>query len=657
MRNWSLRILTTLTLLLSVTSYAQLPELKFGSCPGEGAPSGRDDMAVALEELKKGNFELASQIMNSMNQRDLESPHFKYLLGELYFRRTPRSQQERDNNLSVAERSWEECLRDCPNYKPELNYLLGRIKIINNKLDEGVALLDEFIDHPDSDAELMDLALNAYEQALFMQELMANPVEYNVNVVRGVSTPNADEYLTAISPDGQLAFFTRRMGGGETFTRSEMTGRGFNFGTPMPRPFNANFNEGSPTITADNRLLIFTSCEPTDDGLQNCDLYYSVRNGDSWSQIQPIGDAINSPDSWESQPSVSPNGDKLYFASNREGGLGGIDIYVSHRQPDGSWGEAQNLGAPINTPGNEKSPFLHTDSRTLYFASRGGHLGMGGYDLFYARLTEDGTYDEPKNVGYPINTQADEVGLIVNLPGTKAYFNSNDPETGGLGGWDLFEFTMPEEARPEEVAIVRGVLRDENGRPMTTAEVTMKNTVTNEETRLDVDRSNGEYTAVVSVARNEDVIIKVEGAEASFSTRYIDVDEVSTTEVVEADMDVAKLEVGKEYRLNDVHFETDSYELDQQDKFIIDEFAIFLQEHPTVTVDIQGHTDNVGGIDANLVLSRNRARVVYERLIAKGISSSRMTHNGFGESRPVAPNRNDRGRAMNRRTVFVITSL
>lgn len=651
MRNWSLLILTTLSLLLSLSAYAQMPELGFGNCPDQGQPSSRSDLSVALEEIRKENFELANQMVNSMYAEEVDNPHMLYLIGELMFR------NPRGRNLAVAERSWDDCLKACPNYKPELKYLLGRIKINNNNIEEGMALLGEFIDDPEADPNLMDLALDAYEQGQVMQELMANPVEYNVSVVRGISTPNADEYLTAISPDGQLAFFTRRMGGNETFTRSEFGGRNFNFGTPMPRPFNANFNEGSPTITADNRLLIFTSCLPTEDGLQNCDLYYSIRNGDRWSEIQPIGETVNSPDSWESQPSVSPNGDKLYFASNREGGIGGIDIYVSHRQPDGSWGEAVNLGEPINTPGDEKSPFLHTDSRTLYFASRGGHPGMGGYDLFYARQNEDGSYNEPENIGYPINTSANEVGLIVNLQGTKAYFNSNDPEAGGVGLWDLFEFTMPEDARPEEVAIVRGVLRDQNGRPVTNAEVTMKNTVTNEETRLDVDRSSGEYTAVVSVARNEDVIIKVEGDDASFSTRYIDADQVSTSEVVDADMDVAKLEVGKEYRLNDVHFETDSYELDNQDKFIIDEFAIFLQEHSTVTVDIQGHTDDVGGDDANLILSRNRARVVYERLISKGIAASRMTHHGFGETRPVAPNRNDRGRAMNRRTVFVITSL
>lgn len=648
MRHWTFLIVT---LLFSLTSLAQMPELAFGDCPDQGKPSSRDDLSVALEEIRKGNFELATQMVNSLYEEEADNPHLQYLIGELHFR------NPRGRNLQVAELSWERCLRECPNYRPELKYLLGRIKISQNEVEEGIALLDEFIDDPNADAELMDLALDAYEQGLVMQTLMANPVEYRVRVVQGVSTPNADEYLTAISPDGQLAFFTRRMGGGEVFTRSEFTGRNFNFGSPMPRPFNANFNEGSPTITADNRLLIFTSCEPTEDGLQNCDLYYSIRNGDTWSSIQPIGDAINRPDSWESQPSVSPNGDKLYFASNREGGLGGIDIYVSHRQADGSWGEPQNLGAPINTEGDEKSPFLHTDSKTLYFAARGGHLGMGGYDLFYARQNENGTYDEPKNIGYPINTPSNEAGLIVDLQGTKAYFNSNDPNAGGLGGWDLFEFTMPEEARPEEVAIIRGVLKDENGRPVTNAEVTMKNTVTNEEVQLDVDRSSGEYTAVVSVERNQDVIIKVQGSDASFSTRYIDVDQINTSEVVQANMNVEKLEVGKEYRLNDVHFETDSYALDQQDQLIIDEFATFLKEHASVTVDIQGHTDNVGGQEANLVLSRNRARVVYERLLAKGIPASRMTHHGFGETRPVAPNRNERGRAENRRTVFVINSL
>lgn len=642
-----------LVLFLSLSShvFGQLPEVAFGECAGGMAtPGNGDEEQLALEEIKKGNYEIAEQMIAAQFRSGEENPHLLYLLGEVGFR-NPESR-----NIRATEAFWDRCLEICPNYSSELKYMLGRIKLNNGKIDEAMLLLEDYINDPDSDGEVLDAALDAYDRSIVIQDLMAHPVEYNVSVVRGVSTPNGDEYLTTFSPDGQMAFFTRRMGNIETFTKSTFTGRFYDTGQPMPPPFNRNYNEGSPTITADNRLLVFTSCEVLDNEYRNCDLFYSIRNGDQWSEIRSVGSNINFPDSWESQPSLSPNGDRLYFASNREGGLGGIDIYVSQRQSDGSWGDPQNLGAPVNTEGNEKSPFIHSDSRTLYFAAQGEHLGMGGYDLFYAHQIGPLEYDEPQNLGYPINTYADEVGLIVSLEGDKAYFNSNSEDGKGLGGWDLFQFTLPAAARPQEVAIVRGVLKDENGNPVTDAQLTVRNVTTREEQQLDVDRRNGEYTVVVNLDESEDVIIKAERAGASFSTRYIDVDEIESG-MVEADLDVVELEIGREYRLNDINFETNSFELNDNALVIIEEFASFLKSSPNVTVDIQGHTDNVGGEQANMALSNNRARVVYERLLALGIPASQMTHNGFGETRPVASNSREQGRAKNRRTVFVITGL
>lgn len=649
--------LTSLLLfsLLSLPTFGQMPvPMEFGECGESNYPEADDWTRKGLRALRnddKVNARRYARLALEANEKD---GHAMFLMGYVGFT---------SGKMKEAEVYWQKCLSICPDYNAEIQYLLGIMKFESGQSEEGAELIEAYLANPMREGTFDEEAEKYLNDALVIARLKENPVEFSPKVVRNVSSPS-DEYLCTISPDGTYCFYTRRAytrpahaGPAdrarlvETFTVSELTNRGFDRGEPMPAPFNQNYNEGSPTISADNRLLVFTSCEELADGYKNCDLYYSIRNGDHWSEIRPLPGDVNQSDSWESQPSVSANGNRIYFTSNREGGLGGLDLYVTYLQPDGTWGTPENLGAPVNTEGDEKSPFIHSDSQTLYFAST-GLPGMGGYDLYYARQGDDFVFEEPINIGYPINNVDDELGLFVDLAGTTAYFNSNTQR--GPGGWDLFSFGLHPAARPQEVAMVRGVLRDEEGQPVTDAQLVLKNIATQEMQRVDVDRSNGEYTAVVAIKDGEDAIIKVEREGAAFSSRYIDVDEVEAG-IVEADLEVSKIQVGREYRLNDINFATNSFVLNENARMIIEEFAIFLDENPTVKVDIQGHTDNVGEDQSNLVLSRNRARVVYEYLLDWGISAQRMTHHGFGEERPVESNETETGRAANRRTIFVIT--
>ncbi|NVK28533.1 MAG: PD40 domain-containing protein [Flavobacteriia bacterium] len=652
--------LVRLTLvLLTVFSFglqAQMPvPLEFGECD-QPYPEADDWSRKGIRALRNGDEVNARRYARLALEANSRDAHGFFLMGYVAFT---------TGKIAEAQANWTQCLAICPDYNAEMQYLLGIMKIESGKTEEGEKLISTYLENPMRNGSFDEEAEEYLEQALIIAELMENPVDFDPRVVRGVSTP-ADEYLCSISPDGEMMFYTRRemkrprhSGPSdrarlvETFTVSRMTQRGFDRGEDMPLPFNDNYNEGSPTISADNRILVFTSCELMPNEYKNCDLYYSIRNGDTWSPIQSLGANVNKADSWESQATISANGNRIYFASNREGGVGGLDIWMTNRLPDGTWSEPINLGEPVNTPGDEKSPFIHSDSKTLYFAST-GHPGMGGWDVFYARQNSSLEFEQPVNIGYPINNTTDELGLFVDLDGVTAYFNSKDLR--GPGGWDLYQIDLPEEARPEEVALVRGTLRDESGEIVTDADLVLKNISTQEETRIDVDDENGEYTAVVTLSENEDVILKVDREGAAFSSKYIDVDDTESG-VVEGDLEVAELSVGREYRLNDINFATDSYELTQNARTIIREFAIFLEENPSVKVDIQGHTDNVGEDASNLTLSQNRARVVYEYLIDMGIASNRMTHHGFGEQKPVETNSTEAGRAKNRRTIFVIKAI
>ena len=240
------------------------------------------------------------------------------------------------------------------------------------------------------------------------------------------------------------------------------------------------------------------------------------------------------------------------------------------------------------------------------------------------------------------------------LNGQRAYFSSN--KLNGPGGWDFYQFDLYELAQPEKVALLKGTMLDENQEVVRDAELQVKNLKTKEIQQIDVDENTGAYVAVVNMKDQENLMIKVKKEGAAFTSKFVDGDDEEGSGVVLADLEVSPITVGKEYRLNDINFATDSYELSENAEYVIEEFKLFLDDNPRVKVDIQGHTDNAGDPESNLVLSKNRAKVVYNYLIAMGISSSRMTWHGYGETRPLEPNTSKERMAKNRRTVFVITA-
>ncbi len=640
-------------------TYAQV---ELGYCSQEVDDKAEAQVQKALKEINKKTTQttlrMANIYANNALKFDDDNAHAFYLLGEIALR---------ERNLLKAEASWTQCLEVCPDYKADLFFFLGIIYLENGKKQQAEELLNKFLESPDRERGYDKDAKSALKEIRLKDELMNNPVPFDPKPIRQISTP-ADEYLAIISPDEELCFFTRRQRkrdkyagpAGTTRLVEEFTlatkagGTTYSKGEALEAPFNESFNEGGASITADNKELFFTVCEVDGDGYQNCDIYICKKEYGFWGDIKPINDDVNKPKSWESQPTVSANGDVLYFTSNREGGLGGLDIWRIERLPNGDWTAPENLGPVINTTKNEKSPFIHSDSQTLYFASD-GHPSLGGYDIYLSKQDEETKdWNTPLNIGYPINTAADEIGLFVSLDGSKAYFNSN--KLRGVGGWDLYEFALYEKVRPERVALLKGVLLDENQEVVRDAKLEVKNLKTKEITQVKVDDMTGEFATVVKLKEKENIILKVNKEGTAFNSKFIDANDKTMNGVVKAELEVKPIQVGKEYRLNDINFATNSYELNENARQIIDEFLLFLEDNPSVKIDIQGHTDDVGNDEDNLVLSKNRARVVYEYLVDRGIIANRMTHHGYGEVRPVASNKSEKGKAKNRRTVFVITA-
>ncbi len=641
-------------ILFTVNSFAQ-PEL--GYCEQNVDELARKQLPRVLKAWKTGNFRESMQYLKKAIKLDENYADALYLYGDLSVKTL---------KLTQAETLWLKLLEVCPNYKPELNYFLGSILLENGKRDKAIALFNSFLNNPDREKRYDKEVKDALNEAELLKSLLANPVPFDPKIVNYISTKD-DEYLATISPNQQLIFFTRRskkinpMDGPtakarlvEEFSIAHRQAHGiFQKGSPMPSPFNQNYNEGGPSITADNTELYFTICEDL-NGYKNCDIYYSEKDEYGyWITPQNVGDHINRRDSWESQASVSANGDALYFASNRKDGIGGSDIYRSIRLEDGSWSRPSSLGTIINTKDDEKSPFIHSDNQTLYFTSN-GHMGLGGFDIFFAKLT-DTAWNKPQNIGYPVNSDDDELGLFVSLDGKTAYFTSN--KLRQKTGWDLYQFSLPEEARPEKVVLITGELIDEENNPVREALLEIKNLKTKELTNIKVDKETGWYAGVVKLNPKEDLIITVKKKNVAFLSKYIEGEETLKSPIIKAGLKIAELKLGEEYRLNDVNFYINSYELDEVAKNIIGEFMAFLKETPNLKVDIRGHTDNVGNASSNLILSRNRAKAVYDYMIQNGIKSSMLSHHGYGETKPIADNNTKEGRARNRRTAFVVISM
>jgi len=647
-----IRILIVFLCLLVFQGFGQDVE----DCPHSEVKKARKLYEKALDVMRGSKAEARSLLLEAL-ELDPDYAQANLVLGDLSFK---------SKKMDQAEKYYLRAVEICPEVDAMVYFRLGGIEFGDKKYRESKEHFEKFIKTGKGSLEDQSDARDQLKASVFYLEGFGNPVPFSPKPLSKISSA-ADEYLPIITPDNKRAYFTRR-----TFEKEKFTGginvetkpiERFSFseslsdniyteGTAMPDPFNKNSNEGGASLSADNKYMYFTICRDEGGELLNCDIWYSVFSSGVWSEIKNAGPEINGKNTWESQPSLSSDGKTLYFASNREGGEGQLDIWKSVREKNGTWGKPINLGPSINTPENEKSPFFHSDGKTLYFSST-GHLGYGGYDIYFSKLGENDQWATPKNIGYPINSEKDDLGFFVSTDGKTGYFASD--KLKGVGGWDVYQFGLYKEARPERVLFLTGEIRDETNQVATDAKVELKNTKTQEVTTVDVDSLTGKYVAVVSF--NDDHILTVKQAGKAFTSNYFSAADSSiTAEPMKTDMQVEEIKVGKAYRINNINFETNSSELNQQSKNIILEFAAFLKENSGVNVSIQGHTDNVGDAASNMKLSVERAAAVKQFLLEQSVAGERLDSKGFGMNKPVASNKSEAGRAKNRRTEFVILS-
>lgn len=511
------------------------------------------------------------------------------------------------------------------------------------------------------------------EKARFAQEAVGNA--YDIELVHSGEGVNSlyDEYWPSLTADEQTMVLTVLVPRNhDLFLERELPKSSFYFqedfyiserdssGIWQPRTLltggiNTQGNEGAQTLSADGNWMFFTACG-RDDSRGSCDIYFSYKSGNGWSVPRNVGPPVNTP-YWESQPCFGSDGQTLLFVSNREGGMGEKDIWQVTLQgikSDGTpyFGDLKNLGSTINTSKDENSPFLHHDNQTLYFGSA-GWPGMGGMDLFLSRLRDDGEWREPVNLGYPINTPGDEIGLVINARGNRAYFSS-DGLTATDTGKDIFYFNLPAPLQPMPVLYVKGRVFDAETGVTLPASFQLMDLSNG---RLVVTTRSNEFSGefLVCLPLGGSYAFRAEHPGYMFYSGHFDIHKSHPLDApYKLDIGLIPIKKGAKITLENIFYEVNSYELQAQSKVELDGLVSFMEENKDVRILIGGHTDNVGSEAYNQELSENRAKSVYNYLVNHGISADRLQYKGFGLNQPVASNDTEEGRAKNRRTEITI---
>lgn len=423
----------------------------------------------------------------------------------------------------------------------------------------------------------------------------------------------------------------------------------------LDAPINSSSNEGAQTLSSDGNWMFFTACGRS-DSKGSCDIYFSYRTATGWSLPKNIDSPVNTP-YWESQPSFSSDGRTLYFSSNRPGGRGSNDIWratLMGLDPSGTpiFGSPENLGDMINTASNEVSPFIHPDNSTLYFASE-GWPGMGKADLFMSRMTNRVFVESPVNLGYPINTAEDEVGLVVTANGRKAYFSSDGYEDS-FGGRDIYSFDMPIEIRPLPVSYVKGRVYDSRTREKLKAAFELKDINSG---KMVVEAMSTDFSGdfLVCLPMGGLYALNVSKKGYLFYSEHFQMDSLSSAADPQIlDIYLKPLKVGEQIVLNNIFFETDSYQLRAESEVELQKLLQFMNENDQIKIQLLGYTDNVGSPAYNQKLSMQRAQEVYQYLIKADIPAKRVSFKGEGMNDPIESNETEAGRTKNRRTELKI---
>lgn len=618
-------------------------------------PKAEKEFKKALDYLNKGEEDKAIKSLNKVFEIDKNYPDALLCMAEIYYNKS----QDFDSIKLKAFPYYKRFVEIHPDFDITSHYRLGEFYLLDYNTEKAKYHFNYALSKYKSPKEdkKIDETKRKIEQISFIEYSLQNPVDFKPNNMGENINSKYDEYLPTLTADEQTFIFTRLIPDTidfglkilmvEDFFETNKVDGKWEKAKKMPQPFNSMENEGALSISPDGRTAYFTRCNSR-DSYGSCDLYSSEKIGSRWTEPKNMGATINS-SAWDSQPTIASDGRTLFFVSNRRGGKGKNDIWYTYKKDDGKWTKPVSLDSTINTPGNEMYPFIHPSNTTLYFSSD-YHLGMGGFDIFYANI-ENGHFVFPQNIGYPVNTSANETSFIVSPSGKKAIFSTflND----GFGAKELYEFDLYEKAQPTPVVYMKGRTFDRNTNLPLAVNFEVKDINRNLLIASSIsDPKTGEYLVVLPLGADYALSAWAEGY--LFYSENFNLIDVNKSNSYKKDIYLNPIVEGQTVVLNNIFFENNSAELLPSSQSELNTLFELLSSNKNIRIEISGHTDNVGKQDYNLELSTKRANSVKSYLESKGIESNRLESKGYGQTRPIADNQNEEGKARNRRTEFKI---
>lgn len=618
----------------------------------------------AIEYYQRRDAANAQKILLETVNKFPQFAEARFLLAQTYLDQ---------NQAAQALPHLEEGLKLHPEIFPEAYLILAEEKMSVSDYKAAESAISKFIPYPKNDAKLEKRAQLILSSCIFAQRAMERPVPFDpINLGEGVNS-EMDEYYPCITADQKTLLFTRLVndnrtdvGKQEDFYISRKDAQGIFVPAQPVISINTVMNEGAPSLSADGNTLIFTACQTLDGqwgenrtGVGSCDLFYSIKTGNDWGQPENMGNTINS-GAWESQPSYGADGKTMYFVrgTRTARGMKDQDIYCSVLRDNGSWTKPEKVRGLVNTDFDEESVMIHPDGNTLYFSSN-GHPGMGGMDIYLSRREMDGTWGKPVNLGYPINTSQDENSFQVTADGEYALFASD--RAGGKGGLDLYQFALPESAKPKRVYYVEGVISDKQSYKKLDAQLEL------------IDMESGQIVAnthsnpisggyLLCLPPGKDYVMNVSKEGYLFSTERFTLSNEVQKAPKRVDVALQKLKVGTKISLTNtaengvknIFFDTSSDVLKKESFAELNQLIELLNKNPQRKIEVGGHTDDVGDDASNLSLSQRRAEAVKAYLVKNGVAETRVQAKGYGETQPQVPNDSDINRAKNRRTEFLV---
>jgi len=641
-------------------------------------------------DVVRAQYEQAAQL-------DPTNIKANFLTGELYIQRGPNKERSTEFLLNV--------LKMDPDYRFDILYKIGQGYQFGLEFNKAIDYFQQY------KTKLMNegkgyrgedkVPLNEVERRIFECqngiEYVGNPEDYSiVNIGSQINSP-AYDFAPVLNEDETIMIFTTRRQENninenvdtdnyyfEDIFMSRKQGDEWQPAENIGDIINTQFHDSNLALSADGKTLYLYR---DDNG---GDVYFSdLMKNNAWSIPEPISGNVNS-SYFENAVSITQDRQIMFFSSDRPGGLGGRDIYMCTKDSKGNWSRVSNVGEKINTPHDDEGPFIDYDGKSLYFSSR-GHDGMGGFDIYKSEYdSANEVWGTPVNLGYPINTPDDDIYFVSTKDGKRGYYSSVKDD--GMGYTDIYSVTLPDlsdrakdkakaknnlvDTKPDKPELIAPPVEEkpiaENTgqlQPLVIMlQVQDKETGNNMDAKINMRRAKD--NVVIPVERidlglyrmslvNEEAADFLVSAERSgyifINSRMKLPASSSQTQEIPRRFELMRFETGAHDILRNIYFNTDKATFTKDSYNELNKMERMLFENPSFMVNIEGHTDNMGPRDYNLKLSQDRAKAVVDYLIGKGIDSRRMKWEGYGESKPLASNDDEKdGREINRRVEFTV---